>query len=173
VLSATLTAHQRTDLCHAFRTGLDCDDDEEPDATIAYPAATVVSVAGSETQAVDLAEGLARSVAVERIASTDAAADAVVVAATGGGAVAWIRNTVDDAIEAAELLRTRGLNPVLFHARFAMGDRLAVEAEVLRLFGPTSTPAERAGHVLVATQVVEQIWMSISICSCLTSHQPI
>lgn len=54
------------------------------------------------------------------------------------------------------MLRVHGLKPLLFHARFAMGDRLRVEAEVLRLFGPTSTAAERAGHVLVATQVVEQ-----------------
>jgi len=73
VLSATLTAHQRADLCHAFRTGLGCDDDEKPDATIAYPAATVVSSAGSETHAIDLAAGLARRVVVERIAATRSA----------------------------------------------------------------------------------------------------
>ena len=157
VLSATLTAHQRADLCDAFRTGLGCDgDDEQHDATTAYPAATVVSAGGSEMQAVNLAEGLRRSVAVERVASLDAAADAVIAAAFTGGAVAWIRNTVDDAVEAMELLRAHGLNPLLFHARFAMGDRLVVEQEVLRLFGPTSTPAERTGRVLVATQVVEQ-----------------
>ena len=156
VLSATLTAQQRADLCRAFRTGLGCDDDHEPATTTAYPATTVVSVAGSETHAVPMTAGLRRNVAVERVASTDAAADAIVAAASAGAAVAWIRNTVDDAIEATELLRARGLDPLLFHARFAMGDRLAVEQEVLRLFGPTSTPAERAGRVLVATQVVEQ-----------------
>ena len=136
VLSATLTAQQRADLCRAFRTGLGCDDDHEPAATTAYPAATVVSTAGSETHAVPMTAGLRRSVAVERVASTDAAADAIVAAASAGAAVAWIRNTVDDAIEATELLRARGLDPLLFHARFAMGDRLAVEQEVLRLFGP-------------------------------------
>ncbi len=156
VLSATLTAQQRADLCRAFRAGLGCDDDREPAETAPYPAATTVSATSSETQAVELATGLARSVAVERVASTDAAADAVIAAAFAGGAVAWIRNTVDDAIEATELLRAHGLDPLLFHARFAMGDRLAVEQEVLRLFGPPSTPAERAGRVLVATQVVEQ-----------------
>jgi CRISPR-associated endonuclease/helicase Cas3 len=37
-----------------------------------------------------------------------------------------------------------------------MGDRLTVEQEVLRLFGPRSTSAQRVGRVLVATQVVEQ-----------------
>jgi CRISPR-associated endonuclease/helicase Cas3 len=85
-----------------------------------------------------------------------AAVDAITAAADTGAAVAWIRNTVDDAIEATDLLRARGCDPVLFHARFAMGDRLDVEQEVLRLFGPKSTPAERNGRVLVATQVVEQ-----------------
>lgn len=156
VLSATLTAKQRADLCRAFRTGLGCDDDRDPAATAVYPAATVVSAAGSATQAVTLAAGLARSVTVERVADMDASVEAIVAAATARAAVAWIRNTVDDALEAAELLRAHGLEPLLFHARFAMGDRLIVEAEVLRLFGPTSTPAERAGRVLVSTQVVEQ-----------------
>jgi CRISPR-associated endonuclease/helicase Cas3 len=155
VLSATLTAQQRADLARAYRTGLGSDDGNGP-TTAAYPAAIVVAAVGVEMQAVELAEGLRRSVTVERVASMAAAADAVIAAAAAGAAGAWIRNTVDDAIEAAELLRARGLDPLLFHARFAMCDRLAVEQEVLRLFGPTSTAAERAGCVLVATQVVEQ-----------------
>lgn len=157
VLSATLTAKQRTGLCRAFRTGLGCDDDpDEPVVTVAYPAATVVSAAGSETHALLLAKDLRRKVAVERVASAEAAAGAIIAAASADAAVAWIRNTVDDAIEATELLRARGVDPLLFHARFAMGDRLKVEQEVLRLFGPNSTADERAGRVLVATQVVEQ-----------------
>ena len=156
VLSATLTAEQRASLAAAFRRGLGCEDDLELEPTEAYPAATVVSAAGAASYAVKLADDLARSVAVERIGSMGAAANEIVAAARAGGAVCWIRNTVDDSIEACELLRAHGLEPVLFHARFAMGDRLAVEAEVLRLFGYKSTPAERAGRVLVATQVVEQ-----------------
>jgi CRISPR-associated endonuclease/helicase Cas3 len=45
---------------------------------------------------------------------------------------------------------------ILFHARFAMGDRLRIEAEVLRLFGKDSKADCRAGKILIATQVVEQ-----------------
>ena len=156
VLSATLTAEQRASLAAAFRRGLGCEDDLELEPTEAYPAATVVSAAGAASYAVKLADDLARSVAVERIGSMGAAANEIVAAARAGGAVCWIRNTVDDSIEACELLRAHGLEPVLFHARFAMGDRLAVENEVLRLFGYKSTPEQRAGRVLVATQVVEQ-----------------
>jgi CRISPR-associated endonuclease/helicase Cas3 len=155
VLSATLTTQQRADLCRAFRSGLGCDD-RQPVETTAYPAATVVSASGSGTHAVPMTPGLRRSVAVERVAGMEAAIDAIVAGASAGAAVAWIRNTVDDAIEATELLRTRNLDPLLFHARFAMGDRLAVEQDVLRLFGPHSTAAVRTGRVLVATQVVEQ-----------------
>jgi hypothetical protein len=62
---------------------------------------------------------------------------------------------VDDAIEAVALLRAAGIEPLLFHARFAMADRLAIEATVLRRFGRDSVGAERH-FVLVATQVVEQ-----------------
>jgi len=49
----------------------------------------------------------------------------------------------------------RGLDVLLFHARYAMNDRLAVEQEVLRCFGRVSHGVERQ-RVLVATQVAEQ-----------------
>jgi CRISPR-associated endonuclease/helicase Cas3 len=62
---------------------------------------------------------------------------------------------VDDAISAAECLRAAGLQPILFHARFALCDRLDIEAEVLRRFGRNSAGAARRA-VLVATQVIEQ-----------------
>jgi CRISPR-associated endonuclease/helicase Cas3 len=155
VLSATLTAAQRADLCNAFRIGLGCDPITMA-PTEAYPAATVVSAAGVTTTALELADDLRRSVAVGRVATMEVAADEIVAASAAGAAVAWVRNTVDDAIEACELLRGRGLAPLLFHARYAMGDRLAIEREVLRLFGPRSTPETRRGRVLVATQVIEQ-----------------
>jgi CRISPR-associated endonuclease/helicase Cas3 len=66
-----------------------------------------------------------------------------------------VRNTVDDAIETAAARRARGLAPLLFHARFAMADRLAIEAEVLRRFGRNSAGDDRR-CVLVATQIMEQ-----------------
>ena len=77
-------------------------------------------------------------------------------AAAKGAAVAWVRNTVDEAIEAWTRLRAAGVDAALFHARFAMGDRLAIEQEVLDRFGRDAPPERRSGSVLVATQVVEQ-----------------
>jgi CRISPR-associated endonuclease/helicase Cas3 len=44
----------------------------------------------------------------------------------------------------------------LFHARFALQDRLDIENRVLDAFGPQSTEEQRKGRILIATQVVEQ-----------------
>ena len=75
-----------------------------------------------------------------------------------GGCACWVKNTVDDAIEAYRTLSQYfgDENVLLFHARFTMGDRIEKENEVLKLFGKDSTPEIRKGKVLVATQVVEQ-----------------
>ena len=154
LLSATLTGEQQHTLGEAFRAT-----PEEPvvqGAEAAYPLATTVSAAGTTTTPLALAPELARSVVVERIADTAEAIGRIAAAAETGAAIAWVRNAVDDAINAAELLRQRGLGPLLFHARYAMADRLAIEATVIERFGPTSTPEVRRGKILVATQVIEQ-----------------
>jgi CRISPR-associated endonuclease/helicase Cas3 len=78
-------------------------------------------------------------------------------AAELGAAIAWIRNTVDDAIEAASLLQERCPNvPVeLFHARYCLGHRLAIEQRVVDRFGRSGDPGRRGG-IVIATQVIEQ-----------------
>ena len=78
------------------------------------------------------------------------------MAARAGLAVAWVRNVVADAVEGHTAIRTAGIAANLFHARFAMGDRLAIEAAVMERFGRESTRTQRTGRVLVATQVIEQ-----------------
>jgi CRISPR-associated endonuclease/helicase Cas3 len=70
-----------------------------------------------------MAPGLARRVTVERVADATTAVEHIAKAARAGAAVAWVRNAVDDAIEAHAALRAVGVNAMLFHARFAMGDR--------------------------------------------------
>ncbi|XLV70486.1 CRISPR-associated helicase Cas3' (plasmid) [Ralstonia syzygii subsp. celebesensis] len=78
--------------------------------------------------------------------------------ARAGRCICWIRNTVDDARHAFTALRSHlpEKSLALFHSRFAMGDRLAIEAAALDRFGKASTAAQRQGQVLIATQVVEQ-----------------
>ena len=75
-----------------------------------------------------------------------------------GGAVCWIRNTVVDALTAYEqwLPRLGKERLTLFHARFALGDRLNIEKDVVNRFGKESQAFERQGQLLIATQVVEQ-----------------
>ena len=153
VLSATLPARIRQKLAAAFATGLGRPSPSL--SAICYPMATLIGGTAATETPLTVRPDLARSVRVERLADGDAALAAITEAAACGAAVAWVRNTVDDAFDAAARLRGAGLSPLLFHARFAMGDRLAVEAQVLQKFGPTATDDARR-QVLVATQVIEQ-----------------
>ncbi len=148
ILSATLPLATRRALAEAWQAGA-----AEAICETAYPLATLVSPAGATEHACALRPGLARSVAVRRLDSAQEAYAAIARAAAAGAAVAWIRNTVDEAIAASAALRGMGLAPILFHARFAMGDRQEIEAEVLRRFGRDGTDR---GGVVVATQVIEQ-----------------
>jgi len=153
LLSATLPRKLRQQLADAFRDGL-----RSPPLPLSsgdYPLATLVAKNGVTEARCAVRPGLARRVAVERLPDIDTVLARIADAAACGAAVAWVRNTVDEAIAAAAALRERGVDPLLFHARFAMKDRLAIEAEVLDRFGPNSKGQKRRA-VLVATQVVEQ-----------------
>ena len=71
----------------------------------------------------------------------------------------WIRNTVKSARQSYQDLLDAGIEPnrlSLFHSRFAMVDRQEIENRTLKRFGDDSTPQDRKGQVLIATQVVEQ-----------------
>lgn len=153
LLSATLPHAVRQGLVDAFRDGLGA----APQALTRteYPLATLAAVDHIEETRCDVRPDLARRVMVTRLDDVDAALQRIIDAASAGAAVAWVRNTVDDAIDAAAALRERGVAPLLFHARFAMVDRLSIEAEVLRRFGRDSA-GEARRCVLVATQVIEQ-----------------
>ncbi|SFE83863.1 CRISPR-associated helicase/endonuclease Cas3 [Nitrosomonas sp. Nm166] len=61
---------------------------------------------------------------------------------------------------------------LLFHSRYLFADRQQIEREVLDLFGPNPEPAKarNQGHLLIATQVVEQSldldfdWLITQLC---------
>ncbi len=152
LLSATLPQKIRGELVAAFRRGLGAT--RALPASVAYPLATLVGGDDFVERPCAARDGLPRRVTVTQLPDEAAALECVLAADAAGAATAWVRNTVDDAIAAAEALRARGVEVLLFHARFAMVDRLAIEAEVLRRFGRDSG-SERRG-VLVATQVIEQ-----------------
>lgn len=158
ILSATLPQKMRGDYVRAWQRGLgrqnDLWTDKIPPKNVPYPLATVATQTVSQT-ALAACICSRRTVAVHPIHDRDAAAEKIVAAAAAGSACAWIRNTVDDVLEAAQMLRERGLNPMVFHARFAQCDRQKREAEAMRVFGKDGGDL-RAGRVLVASQVVEQ-----------------
>ncbi|SDH68084.1 CRISPR-associated helicase/endonuclease Cas3 [Roseospirillum parvum] len=156
LLSATLPATQRARLTAAFARGAGGLEAAGQTATAPYPAATLHGAGIARTEPVDAWTRQARRLPVRCLPTVAAGLDAAEAAARAGGAVLVLRNTVDDAIATHDALAARGLAPLLFHARFALGDRLAIEAEVMRRFGRDSQPEARAGRILVATQVVEQ-----------------
>ncbi len=160
LLSATLPLEIRKHLVEAFQKGLDTGKGPAP-VSMAYPLLTRLDARGLEEIPVAPAPGQDREVRISLAHEPAQVVRRLCEVARkggGGGCACWVRNTVDDAMEAyEELVAELGRDRVmLFHARLALKDRLSVEDEVLKLFGPESTPADRAGRVLVATQVVEQ-----------------
>lgn len=102
---------------------------------------------------------VSREVGVKVISSLDACVAAVLDATARGECVVWVRNTVNDALDAYRLIRQRILLPencLLFHSRFVLQDRKNIETKVLSLFGKQSSKRERQGKVLIATQVFQE-----------------
>lgn len=172
VLSATLAHRQREAIAQAWLDGLAGGTRRsrlgsragavELKST-AYPLATVASSGAPVLETpLKAAEWSRRRVPVRLVHHVEDAVEHVLAVSARGAAVVWVRNTVDDCLRAAALLRDEALRrgsvvePLVFHARFAQGDRQAREQEVMALFGKDVPDGARRGRVLVATQVVEQ-----------------
>lgn len=143
LLTATLPLAQRRKLMAVY----DAAAGDDP----AYPALTLSGGAGRR----DLPRetGARGPIRVERLASADAAVEVLVRAAAQGAACVWVRNAVDDAIAAVGLLQARGVNVRLLHARFALGDRKRIEAQLMGCLGKDGQG--RSGQVFICTQVFE------------------
>jgi CRISPR-associated endonuclease/helicase Cas3 len=156
LLSATLPHTMRAGLVRAFCEGTE---QTPPELTEQhYPLLTHVSGATITEYPLATRPEVERKVEVRWIAQTDEVETLILEATRSGRCVCWIRNTVADAREAyAWLLGKVPRDKLdLFHARFAMGDRLEIEQRVLQRFGKHGAAEQRAGCVVIATQVVEQ-----------------
>ncbi|KUG18906.1 crispr-associated helicase cas3, protein [hydrocarbon metagenome] len=156
LLSATLPIRLRERFIAAYCSGLSVT--AAPLQETAYPLMTSASGRGPAERQI-LANTLSRRNVVIDLTESEAAVEAHLERALREGRCAcWIRNTVADAVEAYERLSARwGDERVkLFHSRFAMGDRQAIEEDVLRWFGKKSEEDDRREKILIATQVVEQ-----------------
>ncbi|CBL44341.1 predicted CRISPR-associated helicase Cas3 [gamma proteobacterium HdN1] len=156
LLSATLPLAERDDLLAAFRLGLGVNHDSFL-ADSRYPLAVR---AGKNVcpHACATRKQVQRRVEVRAVHCEEDAVALIVEQARIGRCVCWIRNTVDDARSAHRLLSDSvpEANLTLFHSRYAMGDRLDIEGQLLSRFGKYSQGKDRAGMVLIGTQVLEQ-----------------
>lgn len=159
LLSATLSRAQRQGLCEAFAAGHAARQPElQKTGLDDYPLLTHIHATDTREYRIGTRDIVRRRVGVEILDSESEVLAKIIAAVVAGQCVCWIRNTVNDSRCALELLRENlPLETLdLFHARFALADRLEIEQRVLHNFGPASTPDTRRGKVLVATQVVEQ-----------------
>lgn len=99
-----------------------------------------------------------REVVVRYLSDDSEVVSGIEQALAAGRCVCWMRNTVSDALAAYAKFKERLApeNLLLFHARFALGERLDIERRILELFGKESGPRERNGRLVIATQVAEQ-----------------
>lgn len=159
LLSATLTQRMKAALLKAFAKG--CGHRVPALRSKAYPLATSWCAAQPDVvneETIATRPDVRRTVNVRYETDVGSVVAGIAAALAAGQCVAWIRNTVGDALDARAALAAHVPveNIILFHARFALGDRLDIEDAVLRTFGPESGAAERAGRLLIATQVAEQ-----------------
>ena len=161
LLSATLTKAQRQGLVRAFQQGRGTDTIDLALKKEDYPLLTHTVAKGAPKEyPLQTRELVKREVKADFRHTAEDVIHAIEQAISEGKSVCWIRNTVPDARDAWTMLsQCPWLDPNklhLFHSRYALGDRMGIEQQMLEYFGPKSTPEQRRGRMLVATQVVEQ-----------------
>ncbi len=172
VLSATLTSKTKNELLTAFAEGAGWvrrnRNEKAESGTNAFPLASLLckpqtkAACAPQESPLSPLRGTRRDLKVKRHDSAQAAIASLIEHARAGRCAVWIRNTVQDALDGAgEIAKAApDIQPRLFHARFTLADRAAIETQVLHWFGKQSTAELRApeglGRVVVTTQVVEQ-----------------
>ena len=156
LLSATLPHAQRTRYLKAFASG--SGSSIRPPESRAYPLATHLHTFKLTEQPIEARADVSRRVFVDTVHDEETVQRRLADTVNRGGCAVWIRNTVVDAADAWH--KWNALHPdhlaTLFHARFALADRLRIGESVLHDFGPGSTRETRSGRLVIATQVVEQ-----------------
>lgn len=160
LLSATLTQAMKQSLLGAFAVGSGSEASTRA-LNAAYPLVTFWPGAepnGARETPIATRSDVQRTVAVDYLSDQTQVVAAIQAALAAGKCVCWIRNTVADALEAYATFGSKlpAGKLTLFHARFNLRDRLDTENKVLEMFGKGSTPEQRQGCMVIATQVVEQ-----------------
>lgn len=153
LLSATLPAKRRTALMAAYLGDAPAGDWQE---SLAYPLMTWSDGAQVHSCTVEAGSKPTR-VRMDSIDREHISAYLAKKLHNGGCAVVLL-NTVKSAQQTADILRQKlpEKEVMLVHAQFLLEDRAAWEEKLLRRLGKASTPPDRNGLIVVATQVVEQ-----------------
>ncbi len=161
LLSATMTRNLRESLVEAWRRGRALAGVSIPEASLketAFPLVTRLTSDGLEEIPFSTTREL--DVAVIPVSDEEEMFQTLRQAHTAGACACWIRNTVGDAVAARRrLVQDYGVpeaDALLFHARYAGCNRNDIESRTMEFFGRKSTPDQRRGKILLATQVVEQ-----------------
>lgn len=160
LLSATLPLSHREDYAQAWCRGANVIAPKL--LKHSFPLITFIDSDGHVIERDDLASryqkdsAAGRRVAIETCSDEDEIVERILNEAQSGKCVAWIRNTVGEATEAYSRLHRMGAKVSLFHSRFVINDRTAIERQVMADFGKDSVQPDRAGKILIATQVIEQ-----------------
>lgn len=160
LLTATLSHKQREKLTSIWlqSAGLPLSKLKECHFPLATKVSTTQIPALQETPLGSRAD-VSRTVVVDFLNGVDVCIDLIVQAVSLGQCVVWIRNTVNDAIEAYQRVLAvldHPENCLLFHSRFVLQDRKNTEDRVLEYFGKQSNGSTRKGKVLIATQVFQE-----------------
>ena len=159
LLSATLPAKMKQALLDAYARGRN--QKRAPALARAdYPLATRWHDGSSVLHEDALAsrKNVSRTVQLRYLSDREQLYADIVAALRQGQCVGWIRNTVADAMAAYARLSQHvpAEKITLFHARFALYDRLQTEETILDYFGDKSDGEKRCGRLMIATQVAEQ-----------------
>lgn len=160
LLTATLSQKQRRRLALIWQNagGLEGQIPQQ----MGFPLATKVSldpVVPLLEQPLASRPDVTRDVKVNFIHRFDACIEKIIRAVESNQCVVWVRNSVDDALQAYQTLLSKlehSENCVLFHSRFVLQDRKTTEENVLNIFGKNGDGAIRSGKVLIATQVFQE-----------------
>ncbi|WP_440056876.1 CRISPR-associated helicase Cas3' (plasmid) [Pseudoalteromonas sp. T1lg65] len=158
LLTATLPLERRNRLCQIWQEELGLESPERTQKK-GFPLATWINEQGKLNE--QLVASLPRnhkSVQVEFTHCEQACIEEILLRASRGEAVVWVRNTVADAQQAHALLAERypQTHITLFHSRFTLYDRKQKEKEVLGRLGKQSTAQQRLGQILISTQVFQE-----------------
>ena len=163
LLSATLPLAMKEELVNSYVSGLSEDGKVDGNRALPSDEFPLISIHHQREDRylpVAVAPGKERSINLRFFTTPNMGEPLEFLAkvSRSGRCGVWICNTVKDAQQAYSRLKAHigTENVLLFHSRFTMADRQAIEQTVMDIFGKRSGAERRRGKILIATQVVEQ-----------------